>query len=201
MINGVFKSGKTAGFSGIRAGRVSGAERPFVMRELSLARGFTLIEIMVVVAIMGIIVAAGIPSLYGLYHKQGMRKTMNDIRETCMSTRSKAIMTGEPADLIIHPRAGTMEVGGGDLSSGYGTWAHSAKIEGGKLEALRINNNDADLTDVEEVRVRFYPDGKCEEMTMILSADNGERRGVTLEITTSLPILLTDGEIRALGGR
>jgi prepilin-type N-terminal cleavage/methylation domain-containing protein len=160
------------------------------------ARAFTLIEIMVVVAIMGIILAAGIPSLYGFFHKEGIRKTMSDIADTCRSVRAKAIMTGEPAELVIHPRAGTMEVGGGGDGGGYGSWAHSAKIQGAKLEALRINNGDTDLSDFEEVRVRFYPDGKCEEMTMILRTDKGENRGVSLEITTSLPILLTDGDIR-----
>ena len=49
--------------------------RSFVIRHSSLARAFTLIEIMVVVAIMGIILAAGIPSLYGMLHKEGLRKT------------------------------------------------------------------------------------------------------------------------------
>jgi len=159
------------------------------------ARAFTLIEIMVVVAIMGIILAAGIPSLYGFFHKEGIRKTMSDIADTCRSVRAKAIMSGEPAELIIHPRAGTMEVGGGGDGGGYGSWAHSAKIQGAKLAALRINNNDSDLSDYEEVRVKFYPDGKCEEMTMILDADKGGSCGVSLEITTSLPVLLTDADI------
>lgn len=202
MTNGVGRAPEKMGQGGLfRA--VPIANRRYGRLQVCGRRtgGFTLIEIMVVVAIMGVIVAAGIPSLYGLYHKQGIRKTMSDIKDTIMSTRSKAIMTGEFADLIIHPRAGTMEVGGGNLAGGYGTWSHSARIEGAKLEALRINNTDDDLSQVEEVRVRFYPDGKCEEMTMILNTDKGERRGVSLEITTSLPILLTDGDIRALAGR
>ena len=162
------------------------------------ARAFTLIEIMVVVAIMGIILAAGIPSLYGFFHKAGMRKTMVDIQETIQSTRAKAIMTGKPVDFIIHPKAGTMEVEGGASDGGYGGWAHSAKIEGGKLEALTINNGREDLSQAEEVRVRFFPDGKCEEMTMLLMSDKNEMRGISLEITTSLPILLTDADIRAM---
>jgi len=169
---------------------------PFVIRHSSFARGFTLIEIMVVVAIMGIILAAGIPSLYGFLHKSGIRKSMNDIVETIQSTRAKAIMSGSKAELIIHPKDGTLEVDGG-FKGGYGSWAHSAKIEGAKLEALRKNNNDDDLTQAEEVRVRFFPDGKCEEMTMILMSDKNEMRGVSLEITTSLPIVLNADDIRA----
>ena len=162
------------------------------------ARGFTLIEIMVVVAIMAIILAAGIPSLYGFFHKGGIRKTMSDLLETCQSARAKAIMSGSPADLIIHPRDGRLEVAGDAPSGGYGSWAHSAKIEGAKIYALRINNSHEDLSQVEEVRVRFYPDGKCEEMILLLMTDKNEMRGINLEITTSLPILLNDADIRAL---
>ena len=153
---------------------------------------------MVVVAIMGIILAAGIPSLYGFFHKSGIRKTMNDIVETCQSARAKAIMSGKYADLIIHPRAGTMEVGGGSDSGGYGSWAHSAKIEGATLYALRVNNSHDDLSQLDEVKVRFFADGKCEEMTMLLLTDKSEMRGVSLEITTGLTIILTDADIRAM---
>jgi prepilin-type N-terminal cleavage/methylation domain-containing protein len=159
---------------------------------------FTLIEIMVVVAIMGIILAAGIPSLYGFFHKGGIRKTMSDIQETIQSTRSKAIMSGTFADLVIHPREGRLEVAGDAAPGGYGSWAHSAKIEGAKLYALRINNSHEDLSEAEEVRVRFYPDGKCEEMTLLLMTDKNEMRGIMLEITTSLPMVLTEADIRAL---
>jgi hypothetical protein len=108
------------------------------------------------------------------------------------------IMTGQYADLVIHPRAGTMEVAGSTPSGGYGTWAHSAKIEGAKLYALRINNSHEDLSQAEEVRVRFYPDGKCEEMTLLMMTDNSEMRGITLEITTALPRIMSDAEIREL---
>jgi prepilin-type N-terminal cleavage/methylation domain-containing protein len=174
---------------------------PFVIRNSSFARAFTLIEIMVVVAIMGIILAAGIPSLYGFFHKSGFRKTMGDILETCQSARSKAIMTGTYAELVIHPREGRLEVSGDAPRSGYGTWAHSAKIEGARLYALRINNSDKDLTEFEEVRVRFYPDGKCEEMTLLLEPNDGGMRGISLEITTGLPKILTDADIRALRSR
>src|SRR5215469_7583162 len=73
-------------------------------------RAFTLIEIMVVVAIMGIILAAGIPSLYGFLHKAGLRKTTSDIVETCQSARSVAILGGSPTELVFHPREGT-EIG------------------------------------------------------------------------------------------
>lgn len=169
----------------------------FAIRHSSFARAFTLIEIMVVVAIMGIILAAGVPSLYGFMHKSGIRKTMSDIVDTCRSARQKAIMTGSVATLVIHPRAGTLEIEGG-AGSDYSGWARSAKIEGAKLEALKINNGHEDCSQYDQVQVRFFPNGTSEEMIMILVTDDGKLQGVSLELTTALPIVLNDAGVRAL---
>jgi prepilin-type N-terminal cleavage/methylation domain-containing protein len=172
--------------------------RPFLIPHSSFAGAFTLIEIMVVVAIMGIILAAGVPSLYGFMHKSGARKTMSDIVETCKSARQKAIMSGTIANLVIHPKDGTMEVEGG-TSGGYGGWAQSAKIEGARLEALMINNNSQDdCLKYDQVKVRFFPNGTSDEMVLVLSTDNGQMEGVSLELTTGLPIILNDAGVKAL---
>lgn len=160
-------------------------------------RAFTLIEIMVVVAIMGIILAAGIPSLYGFLHKSGIRKTLSDVQDTCRSARQKAIMSGNTAELIIHPREGTMEVAGG-AANGYSGWAASAKIEGTKLQAIKINNSHEDLSQADELHVRFFPNGTCDEMILIFAAEDNSMKGVSLEITTALPTILNDRDIQAL---
>jgi Tfp pilus assembly protein FimT len=152
---------------------------------------------MVVVAIMGIILAAGIPSLFGFFHKSGIRKTMSDVQDTCRSARQKAIISGTTAELVIHPREGTMEVAGG-ADNGYSGWAQSAKIEGTKLQALKINNSHEDESQFDEVHVKFYPNGTCDEMIMIFMSDNNEMKGISLEITTALPMVLTDRDIQAL---
>jgi type II secretion system protein H len=169
----------------------------FVIRHSSLTGAFTLIEIMVVVAIMGLILAAGIPSLYGMFHKEGLRKSMSDLLETCQSARAAAIMSGSPSELILHPREGLVEASGGG-SAGYGAWAHTAKIEGAKIEALKINNGKQDYSQAEEVHVRFFPNGTCDEMILLLISDNNELRGISLEITTGIAVPLSDADIRAL---
>jgi prepilin-type N-terminal cleavage/methylation domain-containing protein len=168
----------------------NGVGRPFV-------RAFTLIEIMVVVAIMGIILAAGIPSLYGFFHKGGVRKTMSDIEETCKSARQKAIITGNPVDLVVRPRDGTVDIAGG-VDNGYSGWAKSAKIEGTRLMALKINNAREDFSQANEVHVRFYPTGTCDEMIMVFMGENTDMKGISLEITTALPTILNDQQVKAL---
>ena len=180
-----------------KAAPTGGCGRSFVMRHSSFVRAFTLIEIMVVVAIMGIILAAGIPSLYSFFHKTGLRKTMSDIEETCKSARQKAIMSGTTADLVIHPREGTLEIAGG-VQNGYSGWAKSAKIEGTRLIGLKVNNSHADLSQADEVHVRFYPTGTCDEMIMIFLSDNNESKGISLEITTALPVIMNDQEVKAM---
>lgn len=146
-------------------------------------RAFTLIEIMVVVAIMGIILAAGVPSLYGFMHKAGIRKTTSDILETCQTARSAAILSGQPTDLVFHPREGTCEASG--AGGGYGSWAHSAKIEDCTIEMLDVNLQEC--KEFETVKVRFFPNGTCDEMTLVLHSSNNEWRKIALEITTALP--------------
>jgi prepilin-type N-terminal cleavage/methylation domain-containing protein len=158
-------------------------------------RAFTLIEIMVVVAIMGIILAAGIPSLYGFFHKTGVRKTMSDIEDTVRSVRQKAIMTGTNAVLVIHPRDGTLEIADG-AANGYSGWAQSAKIEGTKLQALKVRNGHDDLSQNDEVDVNFYANGTCDEMIMIFLSDSRDFKGIKLDIMTAQPIPMNDAQVK-----
>ena len=143
---------------------------------------FTLIEIMVVVAIMAVIVTAAIPSLYGMIHKEGFRKTMSDVMDVCRSARAEAIIKGEPAELVFHPHDGTGEVN--SEGAGYGSWAHSAKFENCIIRMLDVNLQE--YKDADTAKVRFFPDGKCDEMTLVLESDNGEWRTISLEITTGI---------------
>ena len=67
---------------------------------------FTLIEIMVVVAIMGIVLAAGIPSIYNGMRKEGIRKAVSDVMEACEKARAQAIMTGRTSEVHFRRKTG-----------------------------------------------------------------------------------------------
>ena len=152
-------------------------------KRLSSFEAFTLIEIMVVVAIIAVIAAAAIPSLYGYVHKEGFRRTLSDVLDACRSARSDAIINNRTAELVFHPRDGTCEVSA--AGAGYGSWAHSAKFDNCTVKMLDVNlqeYKDADLA-----KVRFFPDGKCDELTLVLVSDKNEWKTITLEITTGLP--------------
>jgi hypothetical protein len=55
---------------------------------------------------------------------------------------------------------------------------------------LDVNLNE--YKDAEEAEVRFYPNGTCDEMTLILVSDKNEWRKISLEITTGLASVETD---------
>jgi len=148
---------------------------PIRISDLRDRGGFTLVEIMIVVAIMGLILAAGVPALDRALRKEGFRKTLSDITDVCIETRKQAIINGEEADIVFHPKDRTLSGGG-----------KSAKIEDNvTIEMLDVNLTE--YKEAEEAKVRFFPNGTCDEMTLILHAvDKNQWRKITLEITTSL---------------
>lgn len=141
--------------------------------QLSSVRAFTLIEIMIVVAIMGMILAAGIPSLYHLFHKEGFRKTLADVVEVCDAARRDAILHDKVSEVVFHPQDGTFEGGG-----------RSGKIENAAIWMLDVNL--LEYKDAETARIRFFPNGTSDEMTLILESDKGEWCKLALEITTGM---------------
>jgi prepilin-type N-terminal cleavage/methylation domain-containing protein len=137
-------------------------------------RAFTLIEIMVVVAVMGVILAAGVPTLYRALHKEGFRKAISDVIDVCSDARSRAILNEATTEVIFQPREGTCSSGGKS--------AHFT--ENAMIEMLDVNLRE--YKEMDSVRVRFFPNGTSDEMTLILHSDKNEWKKISLEITTGL---------------
>ncbi|MEO6035164.1 MAG: prepilin-type N-terminal cleavage/methylation domain-containing protein [Verrucomicrobiota bacterium] len=145
-----------------------------VSPNVSRSSAFTLIEIMVVVAIIGIIMAMGIPSIARSMRKEGLRKAVSDMVEACSGARSAAILTGQPADLIIHPRDKTISGG-----------TFSATIpENVGIEILGVNFME--LQEADEARVHFYGNGTSDEFTIVLTSDEHKATKISLEVVTGL---------------
>jgi len=83
-----------------------------LLTETPPHRGFTLIEIMIVVSIMGLIMAMSVPFIHNLYHKEALRKAVSDIVEVCSNARAMAIMHSTRTEVIFHPKEGTFSVSG-----------------------------------------------------------------------------------------
>ena len=57
-------------------------------------KGFSLIELMITVAIMAIVLMVGIPSFTGTINKSGVASSINDIQTSLTEARSEAITRG-----------------------------------------------------------------------------------------------------------
>jgi prepilin-type N-terminal cleavage/methylation domain-containing protein len=143
---------------------------------------FTMIEIMVVVAIVGVIAAAGIPTLYSLLHREGLRKAVGEMQEICQNARARAIMQQTNIQVVFRPRDGTCAVAGeGDTIPGTVTSAQFDKDV--TIEALGINSHD--FTDAAQAQVCFYANGTSDEMKLVLRQKD-QYRMLALEVTTGL---------------
>jgi len=163
---------------------------------------FTLIEIMVVVAIMAIVMLMSIPFVRSGMRKEALTQAIRDLEEVCASARRKAILQGSMAEIVFHPKDRTFQVAGGAPGSGEAVSADAATApeahsgESGRIpdtivvEMLDVNL--AEYKDSEEARVRFYPNGTSDELTVILHSERGEYFKMALEATTGLPSFETD---------
>ena len=155
----------------------------FEMRPLKFRRAYTLIEIMVVVAIIGLVAAMGLPAILKAVQKEGMRKALGDLTDVCASARAKAIFQNQTVAVVFHPVARTFEVEGGGAPGGGVLASSSALPDGVELAMLDINLQDYGAA--EWAKVRFFPNGTSDEMTVVLH-DRGEWHKITLEFSTGL---------------
>ncbi len=167
---------------------------------------FTMIEIMMVVAIMGIILAMGMPSILRALRREGMRKAVTEVQEICSNARARAILSGTMTEVVFHPRELRLDISGAaaarpaaapaanDLvtaTPGAGSTLSSTRLPS-EISIQMLDINLLEYRDSEEARVRFFPNGTSDEMRLVLLSNKGEQRGIELEISTGLPSVVPD---------
>ena len=154
---------------------------------------FTLIELMITLGIIGIVAVLGVPTLVRVFHKEALRQATSDFIEVAANARALAIQRGEMTELTINVEGRSVSMGGGGEASGSkavrdrssAQWPDTVKLEG-------LGINFIDFTDHPQATVRFFPNGTCDELIVILSNDQGECRMITWEVTTGLASVGTD---------
>jgi prepilin-type N-terminal cleavage/methylation domain-containing protein len=145
-------------------------------------RGFTLIEIMLVVALMGLILAIAVPPIYRSAIKEPMRLTVVGLQDAFEAARAGAILTGKETKVVFRPLDKAYSVEGG-MTGGKPKVASSGTIpESIQIEMLDVNMYPFLME--QEARVRFFPDGTCDELTLVIVSRQNEYRKITLDPVT-----------------
>ena len=156
------------------------------------AGAFTLIEMMIVVGIIAIVMGVSVPMLIRTFRREALRQAVCDIVEVASNARAMAIQRGETVDLVFNPESRTVSVGGG--SGGGGEGEKSSLLKKDRMATSWPDSLTLEMLDVNfvehrtmpEARVRFFPNGTCDEATLILRNDANEYRMVYWEVLTGL---------------
>ena len=159
-------------------------------------RGFTLVEILVVVAIMAVVMTIGIPSIFRVIKKGPMAQAVSDVVDGCDKARGAAILDGIPTELIFDAVDGRFVLSVRTAPQ----WASSSNQEDGEIQVIGqgkavsasggfkatlhedivlremfINQRDfldSSVTESDDARIRFFPNGVCDEMNILLSYES-----------------------------
>lgn len=150
---------------------------------------FTLIEIMIVVSILGIVLAVGIPAWNQGTRHAPMIETVREIREVCSFARARAIFSGARTQVIFRPYDRTFALSGGGETTRVPGRTKGSGTSGVFHESLSLEMLDINLMEFKDQSlavVNFYPNGTSDELTIILRSEENEWRKITLEVTTGL---------------
>jgi len=155
------------------------------LTQVSLPRdAFTLIEVLVVVAILGLILTIGIPAFVRALHKEGMRKAQSDVLEACQKARGNAILKSANQTLVFHPMDKSFEAPGAFPLT---VLPPEVNIVGFSMSGEEYVPEDADV-----VTVNFYPRGTSDEFAITLrSAADGSQCTISLDEVTALADIST----------
>jgi len=173
--------------------------RPSTSRLSPLAScpGFTLIELMLAISIAAIVMAIGLPGWVKALKKEGLRKAVSDVVEGCSHARAQAILKGVPMEFVLRAEDGSISVQPARLARGEGAGSGQSSGDVGTFSGnftgqlpndvgvKLIYVNFEDKMELPEARVRFFPNGTCDEFTVILFAPSGEKK-ISADIITGL---------------
>ncbi|MBI5746727.1 MAG: prepilin-type N-terminal cleavage/methylation domain-containing protein [Nitrospirae bacterium] len=93
------------------------------MRYITNKNGFTLIELMVVLAIIGIMVMIAVPSYIALLPSLRIREASGNLSSALTTARYRSISNGVEFRVLFDPSANTYQIDKGNAYTGSGVWA------------------------------------------------------------------------------
>jgi general secretion pathway protein H len=132
-----------------------------------LARsGFTLVELLVAITIVGLVMTASVPASVRFYESMQYRQAIRDVITTLASARYRAINTGKTQDVLLNTETKVLRLGSDtqQLPAKFNIAVHSAR---------ELNR------DTEGV-IRFYPEGGSSGGEIDIAKPN--RSGVKISV-------------------
>jgi len=165
---------------------------------------FTMLEIMMVVAIIGLMMTMSVPAILRTMHQGPLRKAVNDVLNICSHARAQAILHGVTTTIVFHPQSGDVMLAGLATTNSAVGFAPPGETTPVASNAAALNSthfDDSIIIDMLDVNlseykdaslalVRFFPDGTSDEMTLIIHSGNQYRK-ISLEVTTGRASLET----------
>jgi len=97
-----------------------------------VSRGFTIVEILVVLAILGITAAAVVPALARATEEDDVTRTARDVERMLVAARDRALARAERVEVALIPEQGRYWIRGSDgqvLDSGVIAFAAASRVQ------------------------------------------------------------------------
>ena len=130
-------------------------------------QGFTLIELMIVIAMLAILIGLATPSLHKFISDAAVKRVAFDIMSGLRNARSQAISEGSTVTVTVSPGSHKLTVGTTDISL-------PDKIN------FEAKINTVDLYSGADISIDFYPNGSCES-TLYIQVNNDPNLCVKIE--------------------
>ena len=158
------------------------AQPAFVAPERREGTGFTLLELMVVMVIMGIVMAVQLPRLGGQLTGSSLRSAARAVGALAYSARFRAADTGCPHVLVLDGRENQVRLFDED---GRGPLLSRRLPRGVSFDRMESEGRAAENN---MLRITFYPQGTATPAELLLSGS--ERRHLLLTVSAA------DGAVR-----
>lgn len=134
--------------------------RTFQIKSLasrpSKGRGYTLIEMIVVVTVLALVAAMVMPSLVSMKASSDRRDLMSGVRRIAADARERAIRSGVTTEIIYDDSAKELQIQEEQTDGTTNTLTRQRMSSGIEPERFQISGKDATSTDF---KLTFTPDG------------------------------------------
>ncbi len=130
-------------------------------------RGFSLVELMVALAIAGLMLAVAVPASVRFYDSMQTRQAVRTTMAMLQSAREQALSSGVPTDVLIRPTARSIRLGEKEyrVPNSLQMTVHGA---------AELNYADVGV-------IRFYPEGGASGGGIDLRRKNGAGTAINVD--------------------